>query len=108
MLRRRQKWLERRELQLNKTKTRIVDFEKEGLEFLGFALTWRKSEKWQKLPHCEPSPKSCGKLREAIRQESSRSTHWKEPEEIIARVNVRTRGRIGCFHYANSLRVFCK
>jgi len=33
---------------------------------------------------------------------------WKEPEEVIARVNRRVRGWIGYFHYANSGRVFVK
>ncbi len=108
MLRRLQKWLNRRELQLNEKKTRIVDFEKEGLEFLGFALTWRKARSGKSYPHCEPSPKSCGKLRQAIRQETSRSTQWKEPGEVVARINMRVRGWIGYFHYANSSRVFCK
>ena len=33
---------------------------------------------------------------------------WKEPDEVIARVNRRLRGWIGYFHYANSSRVFDK
>ena len=57
------------------------------------------------LPIC---PKSCDKLREAIRTETSRSTQWKEPEAVIARVNQRVRGWIGYFHYANSAEVFSK
>lgn len=101
-------WLERRGLKLNEKKTRIVDFEKESFEFLGFQLAWRKGRSGKSYPHCEPSPKSCGKLREAIREETTRSTQWKEPEEVIARVNVRVRGWIGYFHHANSSRVFSK
>ena len=101
-------WLEKRGLKLNEKKTRIVDFEKESLEFLGFRLAWRKARSGRHYPHCEPSPKSCGKLREAIREETARSTMWKEPDEVIARVNRRVRGWIGYFHYANSSRVFDK
>ena len=101
-------WLERRGLKLNEKKTRIVDFEKESFEFLGFRLAWRKGVSGKSYPHCEPSPKSCGNLREAIREETTRSTQWKEPEEVIARVNVRVRGWIGYFHHANSSRVFNK
>jgi len=108
MLRRLQKWLERRELKLNERKTRIVDFEKESFDFLGFRLMWRKGVSGKNYPHCEPSPKSCGKLREAIREETTRSTQWKEPEEVIARINSRARGWIGYFHHANSTRVFAK
>jgi retron-type reverse transcriptase len=101
-------WLEKRGLKLNEKKTRIVDFEKESFEFLGFRLAWRKARSGRHYPHCEPSPKSCGKLREAIREETARSTMWKEPDEVIARVNRRVRGWIGYFHYANSSRVFDK
>ena len=101
-------WLEQRGLKLNEKKTRIVDFEKESFEFLGFRLAWRKSRRGRSYPHCEPSPKSCGKLREAIREETARNTMWKDPEEVIARINVRVRGWIGYFHYANSSTVFNK
>jgi group II intron reverse transcriptase/maturase len=106
MHRRLKTWLERKGLKLNEKKTRIVDFEKESFEFLGFRLGWRKARSGRSYPHCEPSPKSCGKLREAIREETTRSTHWKEPEEVFARVNRRVRGWIGYFHYANSSQVF--
>lgn len=99
-------WLERRELKLNEKKTRIVDFETESIDFLGFRLTWRKARSGKSYPHCEPSPKSCAKLRAAIREETTRSTTWKDPEEVIVRVNRRARGWIGYFHYANSARKF--
>jgi len=62
----------------------------------------------KRYPHCEHSPKSCGRLREAIREETARSTQWKEPEEVFTRVNQRARGWIGYFHHANSSRVFDK
>lgn len=108
MHRRLEGWLEKRGLKLNKKKTRVVDFEKESFEFLGFRLAWRKGRSGKSYPHCEASPKSCGKLREAIRSETARNTHWKEPEEVITRVNARVRGWIGYFHHANSSRVFNK
>jgi hypothetical protein len=34
--------LERRKLKLNEEKTPVVNFEEDGLEFLGFRLSWRK------------------------------------------------------------------
>lgn len=108
MNRRLKSWLERRGLKLNETKTRIVDFEKKSIEFLGFQLSWSKARSGKRYPHCEPSPKSCGKLREAIREETTRSSLWKEPEAVIARVNRRVRGWIGYFHYAQSAPVFRK
>ena len=108
MQQRLKRWLETRGLKLNEKKTRIVDFEKENFEFLGFRLAWRRAPSKRYFPHCEPSPKSCGKLREAIREETSRSTMWKEPEAVFARVNQKVKGWIGYFHYANSARVFSK
>ena len=104
--RRLNQWLERRKLKLNEKKTRIVDFEQESFDFLGFRLSWRKGRSQKQYPHCEPSPKSCGNYREAIREETSRSTFWKAPDQVVARINRRARGWIGYFHYANSSKVF--
>jgi len=108
MNRRLRQWLERRKLKLNEEKTRIVDFETEGLEFLGFRLSWRKGRSGKHYPHCEPSARNCQKLRDAIRKETSRATLWKEPKEVVARINERVRGWIGYHHYENSGRVFAK
>ena len=99
-------WLERRGLKLNEKKTRIMDFEIENFEFLGFLFSWRKARSCRSYPRCEPSANSCRKLRVAIRDETAGSTLWKDPEDIITRINVRVRGWIGYFHYANSARVF--
>jgi retron-type reverse transcriptase len=41
-------WLERRKLKLNEEKTRVVNFEEDGLEFLGFQLSWRKGSSGRK------------------------------------------------------------
>jgi hypothetical protein len=99
-------WLERRKLKLNEEKTRVVNFEEDGLEFLGFRLSWRKGRSGRNYPHCEPSAKSAHKLREAVREETARETLWKEPEEVIRRINQRMRGWV--FHYGNSTRVIAK
>ncbi len=51
-------WLEKRGLKLNEKKTRIVDFEKESFEFLGFRLAWRKARSGRRPPGapCGRSP----------------------------------------------------
>jgi RNA-directed DNA polymerase len=108
MKRRLESWVERRKLRLNEKKTHIVDFDHESFEFLGFRLAWRKARSGKSYPHCEPSAKSCNKLREAIREQTGRDTLWKSPKEVFAAVNRRLRGWIGYFHYANSTRVFGK
>jgi RNA-directed DNA polymerase len=98
-------WLERRELKLNEEKTRIVDFHQESLEFLGFRMNWRKSRKGKYYSHTEPSPKSCQKMREAIRMETRRNTLNKDEKEVFGRVNQRLRGWAQYYHYGNSTRV---
>ena len=102
-------WLERRKLKLNEEKTRVVNFEEDGLEFLGFQLSWRKGRSGRKYPHCEPSAKSAHKLREAVREGGNCACHVLEaPEEVIRRINQRMRGWAGYFHYGNSTRVLAK
>ncbi len=102
------KRVERRKLKLNEEKTRIVDFNQESFEFLGFRISPRKSPRGKQYPHVEPSPKSCKKMREAIRQETARCTLWKESGEVFTRVNRRVRGWSNYFHYGNSTKAFSK
>ena len=106
MQRQLKQWLERRKLKLNEEKTRIVDFNKESIEFLGFRVSWRKSPQGKQYPHVEPSPKSCKKMRDAIRKETTRSTLKKEPAEVFTRVNQRLRGWSNYFYYGNNTKVF--
>ena len=108
MLRRLKLWLEWRGLKLNEKKTRIVDFQHESFEFLGFRFQWRVARSGRYYPHVEPSPKSCGKLQKDIREATERSAYWKEPEEVFAQVNRQVRGWIGYFHHGNSTKVFGK
>lgn len=102
------RWLERRGLKLNEEKTRVVDFNQESFEFLGFRVSWRRSPRGKYYPHMEASPKSCKKMRKAIREETARCTLWKEPAEVFERVNQRIRGWSNYFHYGNSTQAFSK
>ena len=43
-----------------------------------------------------------------MREETARDTFWKQPEEVIRRINQRMRGWAGYFHYGNSTRVLAK
>jgi hypothetical protein len=106
MHRRLKVWLEKRKLKLNEVKTKVVDFTQEGLEFLGFQLSWRKGRSGRNYSHCEPSAKSTQAVRNAVREETGRDTFWKEPAEVIQRINQRVRGWSGYFHHGNSTKVF--
>src|SRR6266516_1774502 len=61
------RWLEAKGLKLNEAKTRIVDIHQEGINFLGFNLTWRQSRKGTKYLHVEPSQRSRAALRDNLR-----------------------------------------
>ena len=87
-------WLERRKLKLNEEKTRVVNFEEDGLEFLGFQLSWRKGRSGRKYPHCEPSAKSACRLRDAVKEETARETFWKQPKEVVRGIKHRVIPRI--------------
>lgn len=105
LLERLKRWLASRDLVLNEQKTRLVDLRREGIKFLGFALSWRRGRSGRPYPHVEPHPKSLLKLREGIREILNRGTLWRSPEEVVTRLNRRLKGWTGYFHYANSTRV---
>jgi len=98
-------WLEAKGLKLNETKTRVVDIRHEGMDFLGFNITWRLSRRKRCYPHVEPSQKSRTALREALRDELNHWTQWRPIRESVKRVNRILRGWAGYFHYRNSTKV---
>jgi RNA-directed DNA polymerase len=102
-------WLQKRELQLNEEKTRLVDSRKEPFCFLGFAVSWRqgfKSKRW--YPHVEPSAKSQMKLRDKVRLILNVQTRSQPDLATVETLNQVTRGWATAFHYGNSSRVFNK
>lgn len=105
LLQRLKGWLGRRGLKLNEQKTRLVDIRQEGIRFLGFALTWRRSRNGRSYPHVEPHPKSLKKLRDSQREILNRGTLWNAVGTVIGQLNRRLKGWAGYFHYGNSTRV---
>jgi group II intron reverse transcriptase/maturase len=103
------RWLEARKLKLNEEKTRLVDTRKASIEFLGFVVAWRQSQKSQRwYPHVEPSPKSQAKLRDKIRKVLEVRTRDQAAVAVIRKVNAITRGWANSYHYGNSTTVFGK
>jgi len=86
------RWLTRRGLKLNETKTRRVDVRREGIRFLGFGLTWRRGRSGRSYPHVEPHAKSLTKLREGPREMLNRGTLRKPYEEVVGPMNRRMKG----------------
>lgn len=103
-----QRWLERQGLRLNEQKTRLVNFRKEGFNFLGFHLSQRLSRRGQPYVHVEPGARARSQLRRRLREELNHWTLWRSVNDTIAKVNPVLRGWSGYFHYRNSSRVFSK
>jgi RNA-directed DNA polymerase len=101
-------WLRGRDLALNEKKTRLVDIRREGIKFLGFAMSWRRGRKGKSYPHVEPHPQSLKKLRDKLREKLNRRTHWRAVEEVIPEINRQLKGWAGYFHYGNSTEAFGK
>ena len=97
------KWLQAKGLTLNEVKTRIVNIREEGVNFLGFNLTWRKSFRGRGYLHVEPSQKSRRALREKLGAILNHWTQGRWTRDAVAEVNRVLRGWAGYFHYGNSV-----
>ena len=101
--------LERLDLTLNETKTRIVDARQESFNFLGFAIGVNKS--WQtgkSFTHICPAPKSFVKVKDRITQLTARERTPIPLEDIVGSMNATLRGWANYFHYRNSSKVLDK
>ena len=99
------RWLEAKGLKLNEVKTRVVDIHQEGMNFLGFNLTWRQSKKGRKYLHVEPSQGSRAALRDNLRGILNHWTQWRPIAEVVKETNQVLRGWSGYFHFRNSTAV---
>jgi group II intron reverse transcriptase/maturase len=99
------KWLQAKGLTLNEVKTRIVNIREEGINFLGFNLTWRKSFGGRGYLHVEPGQKSRRALREKLGAILNHWTQGRLIRDAVAEVNRVLRGWAGYFHYGNSVSV---
>lgn len=102
-----QAYLQGKGLQLNETKTRLLDARRERFRFLGFEVSWRRSRNsGAEYPHVEPSPKAKAELRESVRQELNHWTRWRSSTEAVRTVNRIVQGWGAYFHYGNSVATF--
>ena len=91
-----QQWVADNGLTLHPTKTRIVDVQQEGFDFLGyhFQTTKRGIDRW-------PRKKSLAKLKDNLRVKTKRANGHSLPC-IIAAVNRTLRGWFGYFKYSRA------
>ncbi len=109
LLERLKNYLKAKGLELNEEKTRIVNSWKEGFEFVGFRINWRKSKKSGKYyPHTEPSPQAQQRLRNEVRRCLNHWTTHRKAEDVIAEINQKTQGWKEYFHSENSSNVFSR
>lgn len=85
-----QRWMPENGLQLHPTKTRIVNAEREGFEFLGYRF--ERGKKW-------PRNKSLKKLRAAVRAKTKR-TNGNSLQYIISTLNPILRGWFEYFKHS--------
>jgi RNA-directed DNA polymerase len=115
--------LERLELTLNETKTRVVDARQERFNFLGFEIRVSKSWKTGKsYQHICPAAKSLAnrgwqgcrrqaatrKIKERITQLTTRERTSIPIKDIVGSMNASLRGWTNYFHYSNSSGVLKK
>ena len=98
-------WLQAKQLTLNEAKTRVVNIGQEGINFLSFNLTWRKSLRGRGYLHVQPSQKSRRALRAKLGGIFNHWTHWRPIKEVVREANEVLRGWAGYFHFGNSTSV---
>jgi RNA-directed DNA polymerase len=102
-----QRWVQANGLMLNEEKTRLVDHRQEAFNFLGFSVSCRRGRRSGRgYPHVEPNAKSCGRIRDKVRDVLNVRTRNVPTDEIVAQLNRVTQGWARAFHYANSTAKF--
>jgi RNA-directed DNA polymerase len=93
----------RLKLTLHPTKTRIVDMNKEGFDFLGFHFRKRESRITHRLVPCTwPGKKAVQAVRKKIHEKTERKRLSLTSQEIIRDLNPIIRGWRNYFRYGNS------
>lgn len=99
--------MEHLKLNLHPAKTKLVQMEKEGFDFLGFYFRKSHSENTGKLvPYFWPSKKAMKSIRSKIRNLTTRRWYRLSLEEIVANLNPVIRGWRNYFRVGNSTRKF--
>ena len=90
--------LEKLELNLNESKTKIVDANKEEFYFLGFELKVKVSSKGKRYPDVNPKEEAVEKVKNRINEITARNQTWRPIQEVVRDLNQVLRGWSGYFH----------
>jgi group II intron reverse transcriptase/maturase len=101
--------LERLDLSLNESKTRIVDTHEESFDFLGFGFQMRRSRNsGKRYPHVEPSKRSIQRIKDRTKQLTDRRRTPVPIPRMVEELNQTLRGWSNYFYYRNCTNVFSK
>jgi group II intron reverse transcriptase/maturase len=101
------KILDRLGLQLNDSKTRVLNARSEHFDFLGFSFRVFKGQKTGKLyPHVEPSKQSIQRIKDRLKRLTNRKRTATPVSDMMEQVNGSLRGWSSYFHYRNCTQVF--
>ena len=101
--------LDKLELTLNESKTRVVDANVEHFRFLGFELRMTTSARsGKRYPHVEPSGKAVQKIKDRLTELTGRNRTGLPMGDVVRQVNQTLRGWTGYFHYRNCTAVLAQ
>jgi len=101
--------LQRLDLNLNETKTRVVNAQETPFNFLGFAFHLRRSRlSGKRYPHVEPSKRSVQRMKDRVKQLTDRRLTPVPLPDLIDHLNPYLRGWANYFHHRNCSTVFSK
>lgn len=99
--------MDRLKLTLHPQKTKIVDMNKEGFDFLGFRYQKFKSPKsGRMLPYMMPNKKAIKKVKDRVREITCRKSAYESVENKVGKLNLIIRGWRNYFKHGNSTKRF--
>jgi len=98
--------LERLELTLNETKTKIINAWDESFDFLGFEVRMNRGRSGHAYPHIQPGKRSVKRINARLTELTGRKLTPVPLPVIVGRMNQSLRGWSGYFDYANNTEVF--
>ena len=98
--------LEHLDLQLNETKTTIVNAREESFDFLGFEIRIHRSfQSGKSYPHVQPGKRAVKAIKAKLTQLTGRKLTPIPLPTVMQRLNQSLRGWAGYFDYRNSTKV---
>ena len=96
------------ELDLNESKTKIVDANKDGFGFLGFELKMNVGAKGVPYAHINPADKAVKKVKTRLTEITARTRTGLPIDIVVREMNRTLQGWSAYFHFRNSSSAFAK